>query len=420
MKVPRIAKSKKMAKAIVEIESVNRMNQVMADLVIRGKQALDEVTQGIGILMVEAILLMEREQIAGPDYKPLSPNIVKGGSQPGSVYLGSSKVKIQRPRVHGPDREITLDSYKAMRQRGAFSDEIMTTVLNGLSARRFDETVIDTAASFGVKKSSVSNHIVELTSKKLQEFLDRDLSDFETFAVVMDSIHRHGHAFIVALGIDKQGFKRVLGFWQGATENGDVAKMLIDNLESRGLRLSDDIVWVTDGGSGLIKHLKDRYGKNLIHVRCWIHKLRNVVRHLPKKYRDEAKRRFLIMINCIQYGDAKREMPSFESWLREINISAANSLNEGSEEVLTLHRLRASESLRKTLGTTNSIESLFATTRDCEMNVKRWRSSKMSQRWLATVFLHAEKGFRRIKGYRDIENFMRHIAFEKDKLAKAA
>ncbi len=58
--------------------------------------------------------------------------------------------------------------------------------------------------------------------------------------------------------------------------------------------------------------------------------------------------------------------------------------------------------MRKTLWTTNPIEGMFSIVRDCERNVKRYRGSKMAQRWLAAVLLHCEEGFKRIKGYADI------------------
>jgi len=66
---------------------------------------------------------------------------------------------------------------------------------------------------------------------------------------------------------------------------------------------------------------------------------------------------------------------------------------------------------------------MFSTVRDCEGNIKRYRNSVMSQRWLATVLLHCEKGFRRFKGYLGIVEVMATIEQmqeEKYVLQKAA
>lgn len=80
-----------------------------------------------------------------------------------------------------------------------------------------------------------------------------------------------------------------------------------------------------------------------------------------------------------------------EKWLRDINESEADSLLEAIEDILTLHRLKIPALLRKTLHSTNPIESMFSTVRDVEGNIKRYRGSTMKQRWLASVLLYAEK-----------------------------
>jgi len=183
-------------------------------------------------------------------------------------------------------------------------------------------------------------------------------------------------------------------------------------MEKRGLLISRKILWVTDGGKGIIKTLKDRFGKKLIHQRCAIHKDRNIQRYLAKRYRKEAHRRFRTALEQTRYEDARQMLIEFEKWLRGINASAADSLREAVEEILTLHRLKVSPLLRKTLHSTNPIESMFSTVRDCEGNIKRNRNSAMSQRWLAAVLLYCEKGFQRVKGYDTISDVIAHIEAE--------
>lgn len=89
-------------------------------------------------------------------------------------------------------------------------------------------------------------------------------------------------------------------------------------------------------------------------------------------------------------------------YLAELSVSASRSLEEGLEETLTLHRLGVSESLLRTLRSTNPIESCFSTTRGLCQNVKRWRSEEMTQRWAGTMLLASERRMRRIKGHREL------------------
>lgn len=375
----------------------------MVKVMLGGKRALDVAMQDIGRLVVETIMYMEREERAGPDYQPKSSDLRKWASQQGSVFLGDQKIHVEHPRLRGPKGEVHLRTYEQLKKRGGFSEELLGEVLRGMSARKYEETVTQAGQAFGVTPSSVSRHLVEATAKHLREFQERRLDTFDVFSVFLDTIHRGGQAFVVALGVSLDGSKKPLGFWEGATENHDICEALLADLERRGLKLSKRVLWVTDGGGGVIKALKDRYGKKLIHQRCTIHKDRNIQRHLPKRYRKQAHHLFRTALEQNSYPDAKKMLREFERWVRAINESAADSLLEAFEELLTLHRLKVPALLRKTLHTTNPIESMFSTVRDCEGNIKRYRSSKMRQRWLAAVLLHCEKGFRRVKGHASIE-----------------
>lgn len=378
-----------------------------------GKQALDAVMLEMGRLVAESILLMEREETAGPDYHPTDPDLKKWAHEDGSIFLGDQKVRVTRPRLrHVTQGELTLQSYARMRAPGAFSEELLEKVLRGVSAQRYVDTVIEAAGAFGVSSSSVSRKVVELTAATLTAFRERSLADFTPFAVFLDTIHRGGEAFLVALGVDRQGEKKALGFWQGSSENHEVCEALFRDLERRGLVCSKRILFVTDGGSGLLKALRARFGKKRVHQRCAIHKSRNLQRHLAKPSRHEAHRRLMAALEQTSYADARRMLVELEAWLRTKNESAAASLREAFEELLTLHRLKVPALLRKTLLSTNPIESMFSLVRHSERNIKRTRGSAMLQRWLGTVLLCCEGRFKRVKGYAEIAQVMATIEGE--------
>lgn len=412
--------TKKRKKAIRGIEQACGRQEIleqMYEVYAKGKAGFDIYMKEIGRMMAETIMYIEREEMAGPDYQPFSSDIQKWASQPGSVYIGDQKIKLEHPRLRGPEGEIALKSYQKLKERDQFSQELLNKVLRGISCRKYAETVVDVAGAFGVSAGSVSRHIVEATAKQLREFKERELSGYKPFAIFLDTIHRGGEAFIIGLGIDTEGTKKVLGFWQGATENHEICKELFGDIEQRGLELTENIIWITDGGKGIIKSLRNRFGKKLIHQRCTIHKDRNIQRHLAKKYRKEAHRRFRTALEHNSYEDARQMLLDMEKWLRSINESAADSLMEAIEEILTVHQLKVPELLRKTLHSTNPIESMFSIVRDAEDNIKRYRNSRMMQRWLGSVLLYSEKRFRRIKGYASIPEVIKNIEVS-DKNAK--
>ena len=124
-----------------------------------------------------------------------------------------------------------------------------------MSARKYEETVTAAGKAFGVTPSSVSRHLVEATAKQLKQFQERSLEEFPLFAMYLDTVHRGGQAFVVALGVDREGKKLPLGFWEGATENHEICEELLEELERRGLK-SKRILWVTDGGGGSSRRSK--------------------------------------------------------------------------------------------------------------------------------------------------------------------
>jgi len=118
--------------------------------------------------------------------------------------------------------------------------------------------------------------------------------------------------------------------------------------------------------------------------------------------------------NMKTYEQAKQSLELTVKYLERLNPSAAASLKEGFEETLTVHKLGIENLLRKTLCTTNPIESCFSVTRTVTGRVKRWRGGDMVQRWAVASLLRAEKKFRRIKGFKEIPKLL--VALKKRKL----
>ncbi len=190
------------------ISDEERMLGTLVRVISSGKQALDAVMLEMGRMVAESVMLIEREEIAGPDYYPSDPALQKWAHEDGSIFIGDQKVPVKRPRlrhvVHG---EVPLKSYERLHAPGQFSEELLEKMLRGLSAQKYADTVINSVEAFGVSPTSISRKLVELTAKKVAEFKERSLADFKPFAIFLDTIHRGGEAFLVALGVDVSGEK---------------------------------------------------------------------------------------------------------------------------------------------------------------------------------------------------------------------
>jgi transposase-like protein len=149
-----------------------------------------------------------------------------------------------------------------------------------------------------------------------------------------------------------------------------------------------------------------------VQQRCAIHKSRNLQRHLAKPYRNEAHQRLTTALEQTSYAEATHMLLELEAWLRTKHESAADSLLEAFEELLTLHRLTVPALLRQTLLSTNPIESMFSLVRHSERNITRARGSAMLQRWLGTVLLYGEQQFNRVKGFAGIAQVLATLEAE--------
>ena len=103
---------------------------------------------------------------------------------------------------------------------------------------------------------------------------------------------------------------------------------------------------------------------------------------------------------------AKRRLLRLASSLEADHPGAAASVEEGLDETLTLQRLGISGTLYKKLRSTNAIENLNSGIATYSKNVKRWQGGSMVVRWVSAAIVEAEKKFRRVQGWRDIEKLV--------------
>ena len=177
---------------------------------------------------------------------------------------------------------------------------------------------------------------------------------------------------------------------------------LLSELLERGLDFSTPRLYILDGGKALAAAVKRHAGEAGFIQRCQVHKKRNVIDHLPEEYKAEVKRKLQNAYAIVDYDGAKKALENLHRELMHINPSAARSLAEGLEETLTVNKLRVPAQLRRTLSSTNVIESAFSIVETVCRNVKRWRDGDHLERWVASGLLVAERQFRKVIGYREI------------------
>ena len=362
--------------------------------------ALIQMLVPVGLMRAEEELRLEAEQLAGRRYARGKEN-GWWGSNPGYVYLGDQKVTVEVPRVRNrrTNREVSLSSYEGLQNPTVIDELMLNRVLKGLSERKYEEAAIRTGATFGINKSSVSRRFVRATGRKLREFLERDLSDYDFVAIMMDGKSYAGSQIVVAMGITMEGEKVLLGFTEAATENYQICKDFLNRLINRGLKTEEEILFVLDGAKGLRKGVRELFGEQAFVQRCIWHKRENVIRYLDRDKQEYFRRKLQAAYEQTSYEAAKRRLEAIRRELRPINESAVASLDEGLEETLTLHRLGVFAKVGISLKTTNCLENVNRHLERYTGRVDRWRTSDQRRRWVASALIDIEPRLRKTKGW---------------------
>ena len=326
----------------------------------------------------------------------------RNGKLTTTIFLDGEPHFLTRARLRDQDQglEYPLQTVQALRSRDALDEEVMARLARGISTRDYESALTSLSDGLGLKKSAVSSAFQRASRKDLDALNGRSLSEWTCCAIYIDGTGFQDHTAVAALGIEEHGTKHILGVVEGASENAEVVRGLLENLVERRLSTTGHVLFVLDGSKALRKAIADVFGKRAVVQRCIVHKERNILGYLPPSRQAEARRRHRAAWNLVDHREAVTELGKVQRWLASLSESAAASLAEAFDETLTVHRLGITGTLRKTLVTTNPIESAFAIVKSNSRRVKRWNGSSMVLRWVGTGLVKAESQFRRVRGYK--------------------
>jgi len=153
------------------------------------------------------------------------------------------------------------------------------------------------------------------TERMLQDWLHRGIT--EEFPILMiDGTVFKNTTTIIVQGITRDENKRVLGIWNGSTENYEVCKDLLADLVDRGLDSSLVRLAVLNGGKAIRKVVGNVLGDRVEVQRCQVHKIRNVSDYLPESMQPSVVKAMTDAYRLEDYGTAKRTLTNLVSKLR--------------------------------------------------------------------------------------------------------
>lgn len=361
-----------------------------------------------GLKTVEEKLQKEVAMLAGEKCKHGKENL-RWGSQPGSVYLQDQKVPVMVPRVRNKNKniEMPLEVYQKLQSPYQCDRKTMLKLLNGISMRKYKESTELVPEVFGLSPSNISKRLKKNTLGSLRRLKTRSLEAYDFICVFIDGKRYADQGILVALGITTDGEKIILDIEQSHSESSLATGQLFDRLIERGLRYKEGLLFIVDGSKGIIKAIRGKFDEYAFVQRCVWHKQQNITSYLSRFQAELCKRDLKHAYRKTSYKEARESLEALHKRLIVINESAANSLAEGLEETLTLHRLGLSPELCKSLNSTNCIESIMSQIAQFTDKVDYWQNSNQILRWNAASLMEIEPNLRKIRGFRYL-NILRH------------
>jgi len=378
----------------------------MVELITGAEMAVDELIEVTGRAAIEAVLTLSAQELAGPKHPgKAAGEITWYGRQRTTIPLSERKLHVEKPRLRrqgsGPDKEVAIPAYEAMLGNSRLGRRILEILLHGISTRNYRKVLPEMAETVAVSKSNLSREFVEASEQTLKELCERRFEGKDILIVYLDGIQFGQTHVIVALGVDSQGYKHVLGLREGSSENATVVKDLLTDIVARGLDPARRRLFVIDGSKALRKAIDEVFGDKNPIQRCRNHKIRNVLDYLPKDRQDTVRCAMKAAFQLpAEQGIAK--LKKLSEWLAQEYPSAAESLLEGLAEMFTINRLDLPSQLRRCLASTNIIESPNAGIREKTGRVTHWRDGQMVLRWTASALVALEKRMRRIMGHQQL------------------
>jgi transposase-like protein len=343
---------------------------------------------------------------------------VRHGTEAARIPLGGRMVEVRKPRVRTADgtAEVPVAAWTTLASRDLLDAHTVAAMLTGVSTRSY-ATVLEPAgtsiaeASSATSHSAVSRRFVAATRKGLASFRSRPLGDRRWLVVYIDGFGFGDETLVGALGVDTEGNKMPLTVVHGTTENKAVCKRLLDDLEDRGFDPACGVLFVIDGGKAIFHAICDKWGDTALIQRCRAHKRRNVLDLLPAEHHPWVERDLKRAWRTADADQAETALRALAAKIARTHPDAAASLREGLTETITINRLGVTpgSSLARTLATTNPMESTVDIIKAHARNVKRWQAGDMRLRWAAAGMLAAQQQYRRINGYRQLDDLARAI-----------
>jgi len=307
-------------------------------------------------LLNQVLKAESSEQLGAENYQRCNGRKdYRNGTRTRGLVTRVGRLELEVPRHRNvPFKTVLFENYQ--RNEQALIATMMEMVVQGVSTRKVQKVTGELCGE-SFSKSTVSEICRELDIP-VKEFKERLLPEKYPF-IMADAMYikvREEHrirskALLLAIGINTEGQKEIIGFDICDTEKINTWKDFFESLKSRGLRGVDIVI--SDSHKGLVESIKECF-PGASWQRCQVHFSRNIMDRCPKKYMAGLASELTAMFNSSTIEEARRLRDSIVEEYEDVASEAVQILDTGFEDCMTIMALPSK--YRQSLRTTNIIE----------------------------------------------------------------
>jgi len=398
-------------------ERLAQMSREVREELAGGKDLAGSFFCRMGKLMVEQLLNAEVSDALGRDKgerREAGQAGYRNGFKSRTLRTGEGQIELDVPQVRGLEDPYRSLIWQGLGRRSVSLEKLATEMYaRGLSTRDIEDLLkelSDDGQTMLLSRSAVSQ-VTEVLWAEYESFTKRDLSAFDVVYLFADAVHESlkqqancSQAVLVTWGILRDGSKVLLHMSLGNKESGDSWLEHFRSLVSRGM--PTPLTVTSDGAPGLIKAVEAMWPE-AERIRCWVHKIRNVLDKVPDDQREAVKRLLFDIRDAPDHQTGQSRARALIEQYKSKLPSAVACFADDLEA--SLNHLKLPSLHHKSIRTTNLVERGFEEERRRSKVIPKFRTEKeclklvfatlwrASQRWLKVKFTDIER--RQLEAY---------------------
>lgn len=356
----------------------------------------------VSAILNQVLNAQASEQVGAQPYERSDERrTYRNGYREREMHTRIGTLQLMVPRLR--DGEFNTELFRRFqRSEQALVLAMMEMVVNGVSTRKVSAITEELCGS-AFSKSTVSA-LCSALDPAVTAFRDRPLECRYPF-VVVDAIYTkvredgriRSKGLMIAIGINEQGYREVLGFSCADSETEAGWMEFFTELKSRGLAQVDMVV--SDSHKGLVRAV-ERCFQGATWQRCQTHFSRNVLDACPKKLQPEMKAALKSLYEADDYATASMIRDSIVSRFQQDAPKAVDVLEDGFDDALAVLSLPLP--LRRRLRTTNGIERLNEEIRRRERVIRIFPNEEALYRLIGALLMEMNDSWQAGRMYLDL------------------